>query len=113
MWTASEGKTSTGTPRWSFYKADRRVTCYHFYLWDADFSVFVQRWLHRLPLPFTTRDHDAGYWWETSMQQMEISRIIVFDAPRHARGFFEALVADNLDIGGQCRGRGTGGMLGL
>jgi hypothetical protein len=23
----------------------------------------------------------------------------VFDAPRHARGFFEALVADNLDIG--------------
>ena len=28
-----------------------------------------------------------------------ISRTIVFDAPRHARGFFEALVADNLDIG--------------
>ena len=38
MWTASEGKTSTGTPRWSFYKADRRVTCYYFYLWDADFG---------------------------------------------------------------------------
>ena len=62
-------------------------------------NVFVQRWLHRLPLPFTTRDHDAGYWWETSMRQVEISRTIVFDAPRHARGFFEALVADNLDIG--------------
>src|SRR5258707_89727 len=31
--------------------------------------------------------------------QVEISRTIVFDAPRHARGFFEALVADNLDIG--------------
>jgi len=30
VWTASEGKTSTGTPRWSFYKADRRVTCYYF-----------------------------------------------------------------------------------
>jgi hypothetical protein len=29
VWTASEGKTSTGT-RWSFYKADRRVTCYYF-----------------------------------------------------------------------------------
>ena len=29
----------------------------------------------------------------------EISRAIAFDAPRHARGFFEALVADNLDIG--------------
>jgi hypothetical protein len=38
VWTASEGKTSTGTPRWSFYKADRRVTCYYFYLWDADFG---------------------------------------------------------------------------
>ncbi len=24
-------------------------------------NVFAQRWLHRLPLPFTTRDHDAGY----------------------------------------------------
>jgi len=158
VWTAAEGKTSTGTPRWSFYKADRRVTCYYFYLWDAGFGpafikvcayfpypakiwvnghewvkrqaeragvgftalsngfaaalqeicdrlqpgtieVFAQRWLHRLPLPFTTRDHDAGYWWEISMRQVEVSRTIVFDAPRHARGFFEALVADNLDIG--------------
>ena len=33
------------------------------------------------------------------MRQVEVSRTIVFDAPRHARGFFEALVADNLDIG--------------
>ena len=162
VWTASKGKTSTGTPRWSFYKADRRVTCYYFYLWDLDFgpafikvcawfpypakiwlnghewvkrqaaraglgftalsngfaacedpaalqaicdrlgpgtiNVFTQRWLHRLPMPFTP-DRDAGYWWETSMRQVEISRTIVFDAPRHARGFFEALIADNLDIG--------------
>jgi hypothetical protein len=163
VWTAYEGKTSTGTPRWSFVKSDRRVTCYYFYLWDEGFGpafikvcawfphpvkiwlnghewvkrqaeksglgftalsngfaacddpaglqqicdrlqpgtieVFAQRWLHQLPLPFTTRDHDAGYWWEISMRQVEISRTLVFDAPRHARGFFEALVADNLDIG--------------
>ena len=33
------------------------------------------------------------------MRQVEISRTIVFDAPRRARAFFEALVADNLDIG--------------
>ena len=135
VWTASEGKTSTGTPRWSFYKADRRVTCYYFYLWDAGFgpafikvcawfpypakiwlnghewvkrqaakaglgftalsngfaacedppalqaicdrlgpgtiNVFAQRWLHRLPLPFGAKDHDAGYWWELSMRQVE------------------------------------------
>jgi hypothetical protein len=30
VWTAYEGKTSTGTPRWSFVKTDRRVTCYYF-----------------------------------------------------------------------------------
>lgn len=163
VWSAAEGKTSTGAPRWSFYKADRRVTVYYFYLWDQDFgpafiklcayfpypgkiwinghewakrqatqagigftalsngfascedpaalqdicdrlgpgtiNVFVQRWLTRLPVPFTPADQDAGYWWETSMRQVEVSRTIVFDAPRHARGFFEALITDNLDLG--------------
>jgi hypothetical protein len=157
VWTAYEGKTSTGTPRWSFVKTDRRVTCYYFYLCDTGFgpafikicawfpypakiwvnghewvkrqaaraglcvtalsngfaacddpaalqaicdrlgpgtiNVFVQRWLHRLPMPFGPKDHDAGYWWEASMRQVEISRTIVFGAPRHARGFFEALIA--------------------
>jgi hypothetical protein len=62
-------------------------------------EVFIQRWLARLPLPLTPADQEAGYLWETSMRQVEVSRTIVFDAPRHARGFFEALVADNLDIG--------------
>lgn len=33
------------------------------------------------------------------MRQVETSRTIVFDAPRRARGFFEALVADKLDLG--------------
>jgi hypothetical protein len=33
------------------------------------------------------------------MRQVEVARTIVFDAPRHARGFFEALVVDNLDLG--------------
>jgi hypothetical protein len=31
VWTAYEGTTFTGTPRWSFVKSDRRVTCYYFY----------------------------------------------------------------------------------
>ena len=163
VWSASEGKTATGTPRWSFYKADRRVTCYYFYLWDVDFGpafikvcawfpypgkvwvnghewakrqatkaglgftelsngfaacdqpqvlqaicdrpgpgtihVFVERWLAQLPLPLTATDRDGGYWWETSMRQVEVARTVVFDAPRHARGFFEALLVDNLDLG--------------
>ena len=152
-----------GIPWFSFTKADRRVTCYYFYLWDADFGpafikicayfpypikvwlnghewakrqatrpgsgsascptgsppvripprcrpsatgsgpgtigVFFERWMSRLPLPLTEHDRAAGYWWELSMRQVEVSRTLVFDAPRHARGFFEALVADNLDIG--------------
>ena len=50
VWTASEGKTSTGTPRWSFYKADRRVTCYYFYLWDADFRPGVHQGVRLLPV---------------------------------------------------------------
>jgi hypothetical protein len=33
------------------------------------------------------------------MRQVEVSRTVVFDAPRHARGFFEAWCTDNLDIG--------------
>ena len=54
------------------------------------------------------------------MRQVETSRTLVFDAPRRARLFFEALIADNLDIGrpelielifkrGQRRGAKAGG----
>ena len=163
VWSAYQRDTRTAAPQYTFAKADRRVTCYYFYLWDEDFGrafikvcayfpypakvwvnghewakrqalkagigftalsngfascddpaglqaicdrlqpgtieVFAQRWLHRLPMPFGSQDRDAGYWWECSMRQVEVSRTIVFDAPRRARSFFEALIADNLDIG--------------
>ena len=163
VWTAYRRETSTAAPQFTFAKADRRVTCYYFYLWDEGFGpafikvcayfpypakiwvnghewakrqcgkagigyrelsngfaacedpaalqkicdrlqpatieVFAQRWLHRLPLPFGLDDQRAGYWWELSMRQVEVSRTIVLDAPRRARAFFEALIADNLDIG--------------
>jgi hypothetical protein len=163
VFAANERQGSNGIPWYSFTKADRRVSCFYFYLWDADFgaafikvcayfpypikvwvnghewakrqcvqagigftalsngfascrdpqalqaicdrlgpgaiNVFFQRWMSVLPLPLTTADRDAGYWWELSMRQIETSRTLVFDAPRHARGFFEALVADNLDLG--------------
>ena len=62
-------------------------------------EVFAQRWLHRIPMPLSSADRDAGYWWECSMRQVEVSRTVVFDAPRRARSFFEALIADNLDLG--------------
>jgi hypothetical protein len=163
VWAAYQRDTATAAPQYTFAKADRRVTCYYFYLWDADFGpafikvcayfpypakiwvnghewakrqaaraglgftelsngfaacddpaalqeicdrlgpgtieVFAQRWLHRLPLPFGPADQRAGYWWEISMRQVEVSRTLVFDAPRRVRAFFEALIAGNLDIG--------------
>jgi hypothetical protein len=61
--------------------------------------VFFARWMARLPVPLTAADQAAGFWWDLAMRQVEISRTIVFAAPRHTRAFFEALVADNLDIG--------------
>ena len=62
-------------------------------------QIFAERWWSILPLPLTEHDRAAGYWWELSMRQIETSRTLVFDAPRRARMFFEALIADNLDIG--------------
>jgi hypothetical protein len=152
-----------GAAHFSWGKADRRVTCYYFYLWDGDFgpafikicayfpypvkiwcnghewakrqaakagigftelsngfagtadpaalqgicdrlgpgtiNVFCERWWARLPLPLTPADRARGYWWELSMRQVEVSRTLVFDAPRQGRAFFEALVADNLAVG--------------
>jgi hypothetical protein len=41
-------------------------------------------------MPFGEADRAAGYWWQTSMWQIEISRTIMFDQPHRARGFFEA-----------------------
>jgi hypothetical protein len=163
VWVAYQRDTATAAPQYTFAKADRRVTCYYFYLWDEDFGpafikvcayfpypakiwvnghewakrqatragitftelsngfaacddpaglqaicdrlqpgtieVFAQRWLHRLPMPFGRTGQQAGYWWEISMRQVEVSRTLVLDAPRRARAFFEALIAGNLDIG--------------
>jgi hypothetical protein len=32
-------------------------------------------------LPLSNKDRDAGYWWQTSMRQIEISRTLVFCTP--------------------------------
>jgi hypothetical protein len=68
-------------------------------LGPGQIRVFAERWRARLPLPFTHADRQAGYWWDISMRQVEVAKTITFTAPRHARAFFEALAADNLDIG--------------
>src|SRR6266576_1707643 len=38
VWAAYRRDTRTAAPQFTFAKADRRVTCYYFYLWDADFG---------------------------------------------------------------------------
>ncbi|MCW3820835.1 hypothetical protein ONA91_41085 [Micromonospora sp. DR5-3] len=164
VWTAYQRDTrATDLPQFTFAKAQRRVTCYYFYVVDEQFGpgfvkicsyfpypikvwvnghewakrqatkagigfaelsngfasctdpaalqaicdqlgpaqiqAFCHRWLDALPTPLSEVDEVGGYWWEFSMRQIETSRTIVFHAPRHARAFFEALVADNLDVG--------------
>jgi hypothetical protein len=64
-----------------------------------DIEGYFARWTAAIPTPFTEADRAGGYFWELSMRQVEVSRTLVFDDPRRARGFFEALVADNIGIG--------------
>jgi len=62
-------------------------------------TAWFDRWMATIPLPLTAADRDGGFWWELSMRQIEVSRTLVFDADCHARAFFEALLADNMDLG--------------
>jgi hypothetical protein len=38
VFASARREGSNDVPWFSFYKADRRVTCVYFYLWDADFG---------------------------------------------------------------------------
>ena len=38
VFASAQRKGGNGVPWFSFTKADRRVTCFYFYLWDADFG---------------------------------------------------------------------------
>jgi hypothetical protein len=163
VFSATQREMPTGAPWFSFYKADRRVTCYYFYILDAEFGpcflkicayfpypvklwcnghewakrqaaqrgiaftplsngfasceepialqaicdrlgpsnirALFERWMRQIPRPLTDRDRAAGYWWDLSMRQIEVSRTLVLSFPRHARAFFEAMVRDNLGLG--------------
>jgi hypothetical protein len=68
-------------------------------LGPADLQGFFDRTTALIPTPFTQADREAGYFWELAMRQVEVSRTLVFDDPRRARSFFEALVQDNVGIG--------------
>jgi hypothetical protein len=60
---------------------------------------FFQRWLSRLPSPFTKSDFHAGYAYELAFRQFEVSETIIFDRPQAGRAWFEGVIRDHLDIG--------------
>jgi hypothetical protein len=51
-------------------------------------QAFFDRWTACIPTPLTADDRAAGYWWQLSIRQAEVSRTLVFDDPRRARGFY-------------------------
>ena len=48
-------------------------------------QAFFDRWICQIPTPLSAEDRAAGYWWELSMRQVEVSRTLVLDDPRRAR----------------------------
>jgi hypothetical protein len=62
-------------------------------------DAFFRKWLRRLPHPFTPADRAAGYRYQLSILQLEVSLTQVFDRPVHGREFFEEVIRDNLDLG--------------
>jgi hypothetical protein len=51
VFTGTEREASNGIPWFAFAKAQRRVTCYYFYLWDADFGPAVIKICAYFPYP--------------------------------------------------------------
>jgi len=60
---------------------------------------FFWRWITRLPCPFTEADFRAGYIYDLSFRQFEVSDTCVFDRPQAGRMWFEGVIRDHLDVG--------------
>jgi hypothetical protein len=55
--------------------------------------------LRLLPHPFSARDRQAGYRYQLSILQIELSLTQVLDRPVSGRIFFEEVIRENLDAG--------------
>ena len=62
-------------------------------------EALLQRWLARLPHPFTPEDQQAGYDYQLSILQAEFSLTQILDRPLSGRIFFEEVIRENLDLG--------------
>ena len=65
----------------------------------ARIDRLLRKWLRRLPHPFPPRDRAAGYRYQLSILQAELSLTQVLDQPVMGRIFFEEVIRANLDIG--------------
>jgi hypothetical protein len=62
-------------------------------------AAFFRRWMTVLPQPLPVEDRQAGYRYELSILQFEVSLTKVFDRPLSGRQFFEEAIRDHLDLG--------------
>lgn len=62
-------------------------------------NALLRKWLRLLPHPFTARDRRAGYRYDLSILQIELSLTQVLDRPVTGRIFFEEVIRENLDLG--------------
>jgi hypothetical protein len=60
---------------------------------------FCDKWLRRLPHPYSAEDQQAGYGYALSILQAEFSLTQVLDRPLTGRVFFEEVIRENLDLG--------------
>jgi len=64
-----------------------------------DIDRVFRKWLKRIPLPLRLQDREAGYDWDLSIWQVEVSLTQIFDRPLRGSEFFEEIIRDNLDLG--------------
>jgi hypothetical protein len=65
----------------------------------AKIDALLRKWLRRLPHPFPAVDRAAGYRYQLSIWQIELSLTQVLDRPVSGRIFFEQVIRENLDLG--------------
>lgn len=65
----------------------------------ANIDALLRKWLRRLPHPYPAADRAAGYRYQLSIWQIELSLTQVLDRPVSGRIFFEQVIRENLDLG--------------
>jgi hypothetical protein len=65
----------------------------------AKIDTLLRKWLARLPHPYPAADRAAGYRYQLSIWQIELSLTQVLDRPVSGRVLFEDVIRENLDLG--------------